>query len=320
MTNDRDEWLAWRRNGIGASDVAGIIGLSPWASPFSVWASKVDDTPDRHDTNAMEFGRRAEVMVGPWFADRTGLHVIGEQERCTHADDPWKLCTVDGFVVESPASAIEDALGLLEIKTTGDSAADWADGVPIHYQCQATWAMHVTDAPRCWFAVLHLAFGRPEFAVYEFQRDADDEAFVVDRCTQFWHDYVQTGTPPPVDAHQATTDAIKAHWPTAEGSLTADHAARRLVERIKSHKATLALAQQNVDAAENELRALLGDREALIDGTDDKGRPKVIASWKPQQSARPDITALKAAHPEIVAKHMNTTTTRVLRVPNPKAA
>ena len=309
--SDRTDWLAWRRSGIGASDVAGILGLSPWASPFSVWASKIDDQADDHDNDAMEFGRRAEVMVAPWFADRTGLTVAGEQARCTHRDDTWKLCTVDGFVLDGPNSDIGDALGVLEIKTTGDSAADWADEVPVHYRCQATWAMHVTDLPRCWFAVLHLAFGRPRFEVYEFERDAADEAFVVDTCTRFWHDHVTTGHPPAVDGHSATTDAIKAHWPTAEGSLEVDALTRRMCDRIRAHKATAKLIEANIAEAENELRAALGEREALVDGTG-----KVLASWKPQSTARLDGKALKAARPDIAAEYTTTTTTRVLRVKN----
>lgn len=42
--DDRAEWLEWRRNGIGATDVAGILGVSPWASPWSVWADKCAPT------------------------------------------------------------------------------------------------------------------------------------------------------------------------------------------------------------------------------------------------------------------------------------
>lgn len=308
VTDERTAWLQARRNGIGASDVAGVLGLSPWASPFSVWASKIDNTTDDRDTPAMEFGRRAEIMVAPWFEERTDLHVRGEQSHV--ALDGWKMCTVDGFVYESANGT--DPLGVLEIKTTSDSAADWAESVPVHYQCQATWAMHVTDLPACWFAVLHLAFGRPQFEVYEFSRGADDEAFVVDKCATFWTDYVLTGTPPPTDSHAATTDAIKAHWPTAEGSIEADAAARRIVQRINAHKATVALASDNLTAAENELRALLGDREALtVDG-------KVIASWKPQVTDRLDTKALRAALPDVAATYTNTTTSRVLRVKNPK--
>lgn len=313
MIDERAEWLNWRRGGIGASDVAGILNLSPWASPFSVWASKVDDTDDTHDTDAMEFGRRAEIMVAPWFADRTGLTVVGEQTRCAHRDDPWKMCTVDGFVLDSPNSQMADALGVLEIKTTSASADEWANEIPVNYRCQATWAMHVTDQPHCWFAVLHLAFGRPRFEVYQFDRDPDEETFVVDACTRFWHDHVLTGEPPAVDGHQATTDAIKAHWPTADGSLQADALTRRMVDRVRAHKATAKLIEANIAEAENELRAALGDREALVDAAGD-----VLASWKPQQATRLDTKALKAAHPALADEFTSTTTSRVLRIKTPK--
>lgn len=312
-TATRADWLQARRNGIGASDVAGILNLSPWASPFSVWASKVDPVNDNDDTPAMEFGRRAEIMVAPWFTERTGLHVIGEQTHCAHPDAPWMRCTVDGMVVESPNSGRGDVLGVLEIKTTSDTADEWAtNGVPVHYQCQATWAMAVTGTDHCWFAVLHLAFGRPEFAAYDFRRDLDEEAFVVDRVAAFWRDHVLTGTPPAVDAHHATTDAVKAHWPTAEGTLEADDGARLLVARLRAHKATAARLAEHIEAAENELRALLGDREALVDGE------SVIASWKQQTAERLDTRALKIAHPTLAAEFTNTTTTRVLRVPKLK--
>ena len=40
----REEWLMQRRKTIGGSDAAGIVGLSKWASPFSVWAEKTGRT------------------------------------------------------------------------------------------------------------------------------------------------------------------------------------------------------------------------------------------------------------------------------------
>lgn len=309
----RTEWLQARTQGVGASDVAGILNLSPWASPFSVWASKVDAPGDDTDSPAMEFGRRAEVMVAPWFTERTGLHVIGEQQHRHHPDHDWMMATLDGLVVESPNSHPDDLLGVLEIKTTSDTADEWeTNGVPVHYQCQATWAMAVTQTERSWFAVLHLAYGRPEFKVYEFHRDADDEAYVVGKVTEFWHDHVIAGVPPAADAHKATTEAIKAHWPTAEGSVEATDAARLLVGRIHTLKATAKSVATDLEAAENQLRALLGEREALTAGD------TVLASWKPQAAARLDTAALKIAHPAIYAEFTNTATTRVLRVTKEK--
>jgi len=34
----REQWLALRKKGIGGSDAAGVMGMSPWSSPLSVWA------------------------------------------------------------------------------------------------------------------------------------------------------------------------------------------------------------------------------------------------------------------------------------------
>ena len=45
-TANRSEWLEARRAGIGASDIAAIMGISPWSTPFQIWASKVAEIPE----------------------------------------------------------------------------------------------------------------------------------------------------------------------------------------------------------------------------------------------------------------------------------
>ena len=61
----RAEWLRWRRSGIGASDIAALLGISPWASPFSVWADKLGLLPDEEldDDDVREFGRRLDALA-----------------------------------------------------------------------------------------------------------------------------------------------------------------------------------------------------------------------------------------------------------------
>lgn len=319
---DRSAWLARRRSGLGGSDVAGVLGLSPWESPWSIWRSKVTEVPDKDVTDAMEFGTRSEPMLGRWFVDRTGLYVAGEQMECTHPAHPWMKCTVDALVFEEPfgPADLASALGVAEWKTTGDSAAEWEQQIPTHYACQATWTLAVTGMERVWFGVLHLAFGRPQFRTYVFERDVTDEQYVVERCEAFWRDHVVTGVAPPVDDHDATTQAIKDRWPTAEGSVDADDRARELVARLNAHKAMGRLVESNVATCENEMRVLLGEREALVDGITDKGKPNVLASWKTQTATRLDTDSLRKAWPDLAREFEKTTTTRVLRVTKPKEA
>ncbi len=150
-TLDRQQWLLERRAGVGASDVAGIMGRSPWASPYSIWTDKVGLAPlDDDPTDQMLWGQYAERAVVPWFETVTGLAVTGEQRVVVHSNG-WARCTIDGEIPEADA--------VLEIKTTSDTADEWADTIPAHYQCQAQWSMWVTGHPVCIFAVLHIGAG-----------------------------------------------------------------------------------------------------------------------------------------------------------------
>lgn len=308
MSDSRDEWLAWRRGGIGASDVAAIVGLSPWASPYTVWLDKVEGAGD-DDSEAMEAGRMLEPAIGPWFTQRTGLYVLGEQTWCTHIQYPWALATVDGFVAESPESDLDAVLGGLEVKTTSDSPARWADdGIPAHYQAQAQWQMFVTATERTWFAVLHAAFGL-KLRVYELERDETDIEFLVDHCMTFWIDHVLAGVPPDVDGHPATTEALKAR-PVDAGAEVVDLDAAGLTAHLADLariKADLKVLEADRGACENAIRQALGPAT--------EGRSALASvTHREQTTTRVDAKALRARLPRVADRFSTTSTTRVLRV------
>ena len=56
----RQAWLAERRKTIGGSDAAGIVGLSRYATPYTVWADKTGRLPEQEDNEAMRQGRDLE--------------------------------------------------------------------------------------------------------------------------------------------------------------------------------------------------------------------------------------------------------------------
>ena len=72
------EWLELRSHGIGGSDVAAIMGLSPWRTPYQVWADKVlGIREDISGKPAVEWGTILEPVVGEHYKslhpDRTLL-------------------------------------------------------------------------------------------------------------------------------------------------------------------------------------------------------------------------------------------------------
>ena len=260
----RAEWLAWRRGGIGASDIAGILGISPWASPFSVWADKMGLLPDDEldDDDPREFGRRAEAMVGPWFMDRTGFFLVGEQMWLTSKDKPWMLATPDALVADldtifeaDGSCPPDDVLGPLEIKT--DFGKPW-DEIPAHYQAQGQWQMAVGGWDRMWFAVLH---GR-RFRTYELERDQADIDMMTERAGDWWVNHVVAQRPPEIDSSEATAAAIAAIYPETTKGKTADldHVAGAL-DMLAEAKADAKDADARETAAKSVLAWALKDAE-----------------------------------------------------------
>lgn len=309
----RADWLTWRHAGIGASDVAALVGLSPWTSRWALWADKVGLVPDDVDVESevMEFGRRFEPVAGPWFADlNPGLYVAGEQKWCTHPDLPWARCTVDGLVFDEAGPAdpdVSDALGTFEVKVDfRHGEKTWLEEIPPHYQCQAQWQMFVARVDRTWFGVLH-PFGR--FRVYELARDPADIALLVETAERFWHNHVLTGIPPDVDGSDATTTALAAAWPDPAGTVELDPA---LVAQARAARDVLDAAKAADDEARNRLRAALADRtEGTVDGL-------LVASWRRQATRKIDPGLVRTLHPAIVDEVTKTTESRVLRLHDPK--
>jgi len=288
-TDTRADWLQWRRSGIGASDIGALLGISPWASPWSVWADKLNLLPDDQldDDDPREFGRRAEAMVVPWFHDKTGLHVIGEQLWASNPAEPWMLATPDGVVADGPHTALADALGGLEIKATNDRP--WST-IPEHYQAQGQWQMAVCGWERVWFAVLHYR----RLRIYELPRDQADIDMMVERARTFWHDHVLTGEPPEVDGSEATARALAAIYPTATKGKAVDlDPVAGALEMLAEAKAEAKDAEARENAAKGVLAWALKDAEiGLVAGNE-------VCTYKAQtrKTTCPDCGAVRESQP-----------------------
>jgi len=267
--SERDTWLEWRRLGLGASDIAGILGISPWASPWSVWADKAGLLPPEPENEYMAAGRWLERAIGPWFEDETGLTVAGEQTWCTHYDHAHHRCTVDGFVHEAQTATLTERLGVIEIKVTGPGKR-W-EHVPEHYQAQAQWQMYVTDSDNAWVAVL---MGR-RLDIHELARDQADISFMVGAANRFWTDHVLTGTPPATDGHDATLRALAEVYPTADPDKAVEVRAG-WVQHWRDAKDAVKAAKAWEAEESNAIKAHLGDAE---EGTVAGQR---VVSWRNQ--------------------------------------
>ncbi len=250
------QWHDARRKGIGASEIAAVLGISPWESPFSLFWRKVNGW-DFEPSAEMEWGIRLERVIAAKYEDchpETFLS-YGHLEQAVAPS--WMLATPDFFVWSSEQPALPPPVGLLECKTA-HSADEWGEAgteqIPVYYRAQVLWQMAVTDLSWCDVAVL---IGGSDYREYRVRRDERDIAVMVEKGRRFMA-RLDSGDPPPIDEHHATLVTLRRLHPEllddratvddriAEGYLRAARM-RRLAE--KTEKRYEALLRDQMGAA-----------------------------------------------------------------------
>ncbi len=255
---DRRAFLEGRRTGIGASDAAGVLGLSRWATPLSVFHDKVDPIPDEDKaTLPMWLGLRLEDVVAELFTARTGLPTRGDNRLHRHPIDPWLIAHLDYRVKGRPGE-------LVECKTAA-SAADWGeDGsqdVPVDYWVQAQHELLVTDARVCHVAAL---FGMRDFRTYPIEPDPEFVARWREAAATFWHDHVEAGVPPPLEGDAFSRAVVRQRWPEHDETLKVLPPERELlVLRLRDEMAKAKDQDAIVETLKHRVEDLIGEAAGI---------------------------------------------------------
>ena len=155
---DRAAWLAWRRDPeahrIGASEVAIVLGLSPWRQPWELWAERCAPHLVTQQRGAeLDDGQRWEPRALAVYAQEHVQPLLsrepmaltrsappGGEASYVHPSLPWLHATPDALVCATRAEVwgllpnLDQIRGLVEIKTDRTIGADaaWpADGTEI---------------------------------------------------------------------------------------------------------------------------------------------------------------------------------------------
>ena len=141
MTSSRADWLAERAKGIGSSDVAALLGLSPYKSNTELWEEKVGIRKPT-DISEVEYVRNGTMSEDPlrrlFAVDYPEYEVLHEEnEMLINPEYDFIRCSPDSRLTEK----VTGRKGFLEIKRCEISNAaayqKWQDGkIPIYYYTQ----------------------------------------------------------------------------------------------------------------------------------------------------------------------------------------
>ena len=331
-SSNREDWLKLRTKGIGGSDVAAALGLSPWRTPVELWQDKRGEGEPQPATDSMHFGTILEDIVAKEFQERTGMKVQRVNYTFADGDDDWMRANIDRAIVNPDISgnvrAVKDPQAgkpfittdaILECKTASAfSAALWGDSqedeikagkivtehrIPLYYETQVQWYMRLTGVPVCYVAVL---IGGNDFRMYRIDRNEEAITAIVEKCRVFWFDYVKAGVAPePMDIDDIRHLYRREVGPMVEASVAAAVA----IGEYRNLKGQAETIKKQMDAVATQIAGFIGENEGLLlDG-------KKAVTFKAQSRTTFDGKKLKADDPELWIKYVGQTAqSRVLRV------
>ena len=206
----RQDWLEVRRHGIGSSDAAAAVGLSPYQSQLELWMHKsgradlLPSTDPFDETSPLYWGSLLEPIVAAHYTRRSGHKVRRVNAVLQHPDHPWMLANLDREVVG------QRHVQILECKTAGlHGARLWRDGVPEYVQLQVMHQLAVTGHQAADVAVLICG---QELQIHRIERDDRLIAQLIELEQQFWS-WVQSDQEPPADGSQSAERALRCLYP-----------------------------------------------------------------------------------------------------------
>ena len=264
---NRAEWLKAREDGIGASEVAAVVGLSPWETPFSLWLRKTGQIPPLEGNEAMKLGHLLEPVVVSLWEEATGWKAVKASAKdiiYQDAEHPWRKVTPDRIAYEIGEDGKRKKV-LLEIKS---SQKDFdPDDLPVYYLAQVHYQMHVTGIHVCYLCwlVRGLSFG---YARIEYDKEFAE--FLVGKVDAFYSETVIGGKEP--ECISVSDFAYKGSDPGT--TIEADEEAFAQVMSLRAMKQSIAEREEQANNTADQIKLYMGEVESLTH------EGKVLATWK----------------------------------------
>jgi len=181
------DFVKARKNYIGASDAATIMGVSPWGTQLDLWEDKLGLRPDRPDNFAMARGRELEPIARDAYMIQTG-HIVTPKQ-VFHPTVPYMMANLDGIT--------DDGSVCVEIKCPGAPDHDLAVSgkVPDKYFPQLQHQMAVTGLQE----LHYFSYRNGDTALVVVKLDSEYVKRLYIEEAKFW-ECVESLTPPELTA------------------------------------------------------------------------------------------------------------------------
>lgn len=282
-----------RAKSIGSSEIAAVLGVCPYRTPYQLWDEKVNGSSFKGNKYT-KAGTILEPAVIEFFRQEAEADILPgfvEDVRFRHPEKRHLTATPDRFYERIKDGKLTK--GIVEAKTTQVSITS-DDDLPPSWFCQAQYqaAIYNANNPDAGVSEISIAWlvRGLDFHYAYFDVDAEFGAHLLEKADEFWNDYIL----PRIAPDYTSVADIERAYPRAEGSVEATEQTVQAYERLVELSEKIKSLKEEEEVIKDNLKMVMkGAQEITYFGS-------VLATWKHTKPVqRLDTKRLKAEAPDV---------------------
>lgn len=282
----REQFLLDRKKGIGGSDVASILGVSPFRTALEVYNDKTSPELLLDEMNEdMQRGVRVEKYILQEYAERSEVQLATNIPTIIDKQYPFMRANIDAMVFGQNV--------VIEAKSTKAPISSWESGIPEYYKAQVAYYAMITNAE---YVEVPVLFSGWKYACFTYWREEEYEGRIKEAVINFWQEHIVKGVPP----KPTSLEELKVAYPTLteEKTVKADNDIREKVYRLQEIGEQRKNLEKQEKALKTQIQGYMGDAGLL-----DAGFCKVVL--KEIKSTRFDANSFKEKYTELYQQYLN---------------
>lgn len=300
-----EQWRELRRQGIGGSDAASIVGQNPYRSKFTTYYDKFGQLSVQEESEATRLGRDLEEYVAKRFTEKTGKKVKNCNYILRSKEYPFMIANVDRVVVGENAA--------VECKVTRNyDRYDYAGGeYNASYDTQCLHYIGAAHFDRVYLVILELGVGLWIFVIERDKRQEDVRALILLE-KKFWEENIKEKIPPMPTGIENDSEFIATAYQANEELPTVDLTPLdKQLQEIITLKAQKTALEAEITERENLVKVRLSEAT--------RGESERFeVSWKQNTKTLLDKDRLLAERPEICKEYSKQSVSRTFRLTEKK--
>ena len=290
---NREQFLLDRKKGIGGSDVASILGVSPYRTALEVYHDKtIPELELDEPTEDMQRGVRVEKYILQEYSERSEVQLNTNIPTIVDNQYPFMRANIDAKVVGQNV--------VIEAKSTKAPISSWESGIPEYYKAQVAYYAMLTDAN---FVEVPVLFSGWKYACFTYWRDEAYETSIKEAVIHFWQNHIVKNIPPKPTSPE---ELMTAYPRLEEKTIEADNDIREKVYQLQEAQAQRKKLEEQETQLKTQIQGFMGDAGLL-----DAGFCKVVL--KEIKSTRFNSNAFKEKYTELYHQYLNDSSYRKLQ-------